>query len=123
MSKHCKDPNCKEPHYKIGLYKYHYKAKTELINTKKHVIKSMSFKQYDRLKKYRVLRDDYMKEHPLCEAKLGGCLGKSDSNHHKKGRIGDDLFKHFMATCSVCHEAIERMGKEVYDLGFKIKRI
>lgn len=39
-----------------------------------------------------------------------------------KGRLGDNLFKHFMACCGVCHTIIEAMGEKVYEQGLKLKR-
>src|SRR6185312_2914627 len=90
--------------------------------TKSYSIPKISKKQLSRLKGYGELRKEYMNSHKVCEAQIQGCTGRSESIHHLKGRDGDNLFKHFMAICNHCHEKIERMGSEVYELGFKIKR-
>lgn len=105
----------------IGNYKM-TSNKASVIVKKPKPIPNISNKQKDRLVKYKKLRDEYMEIYRVCEAKTEGCTGWSQSIHHLKGRDGDNLFKYFMATCNHCHEKIERMGSEVYELGFKLKR-
>lgn len=92
------------------------------LAVKRKKIANVSDKQKDRLAKYRVLRDEYFKTHNICEAKLERCTKIATDLHHKKSRIGDNLFKHFSALCRNCHNSIENGGQWVYDLGFKIKR-
>lgn len=52
---------------------------------------------------YRKNRDEYMKEHLICEVK--GCNNRSNNLHHKAGRDGPLLHmkKYFMACCGDCH--------------------
>lgn len=85
-------------------------------------IAPVSDKQKVRLAEYRIVRDKYMAEHTECEAKLEGCTHNSTDLHHKHSRIGENLFKHFLALCRVCHSKIESGGAWVYEQGFKIKR-
>jgi hypothetical protein len=120
---HCKDPDCKELHYKIGLYKYHYKAKTELIKTKKYVIKSMSYKQYERLKKYRVLRDEFFVNNPICM--FPNCNSKEIQLHHSRGRIGALLtdVRYFKSLCNAHHSLCELNPLEAQNLGLSYKRL
>ena len=105
----------------IGNYKM-TSNKASVSDKKPKPMRNISQKQKDRLVKYKKLRDAYMELHKVCEARTEGCTGWSQSLHHLKGRDGDNLYKHFMATCNHCHEKIERMGSEVYELGFKLKR-
>jgi len=107
---------------KMTWEQYQEKKNKAVGEVKKKKIPNISEKQKERLKRYRILRDAYMNEHKQCEARIEGCTISSQSLHHLKGRDGDNLFNHFMATCNHCHEKIERMGAEVYELGFKLKR-
>lgn len=89
---------------------------------KRAVIKSVSDKQKQRLVKYHKLRLEHLNAHPKCEANLEGCRETANQIHHLKGRVGDNLFNHFMSCCGVCHTIIEAMGEKVYEQGLKLKR-
>lgn len=54
------------------------------------IIKPVSGKQAARLRKYRIARDEYFKENPVCE--YPGCSSRNITLHHGAGRIGDLLF-------------------------------
>ena len=88
-------------------------------------IPKFSAKQLENLKKYRKVRDEFMKEHPNCQARLQGCTIKATDLHHRAGRSGNSLTdtEYFMALCRPCHNKIEDGGKWVYELAFKINRI
>ena len=67
-------------------------------------IKPVSKKQQTRLQKYMILRNQYLLEHPICEV----CNSAASTEiHHKSKRVGDNLFKDFLATCRTCHVYIE----------------
>lgn len=70
---------------------------------KKNFIKQESDKRAEQLARYRINRDKYMKEHPICE--VHDCNKPSTNLHHKKGRDGELVFdtKYFMACCGSCH--------------------
>lgn len=65
--------------------------------------KSSSFtsdKQKERLKKYMILRDKHLLEHPTCEV----CnKNQAVEIHHKKGRLGENLYNFLIAICRDCH--------------------
>jgi hypothetical protein len=65
----------------------------------------ISKQQKLRLEKYNILRDDYLGSHPNCE--VIGCNRRATEIHHKRGRVGNNLFLHFLAVCSPCHHRIE----------------
>ena len=92
---------------------------------KEYYIPSISEKQLKALKDYRIVRDEFMSSHPICEARLSECTKNATDLHHKKGRVGKLLTdkKFFMAVCRSCHNKIEDGGEWVYEMGFKIKRI
>ena len=74
----------------------------------------------ERNKKYKILRDEYLLSHPLCEV----CnQRKADQIHHRKGRDGDNLFSHFLATCSECHRYIEDNPQFAKENNYSISRI
>lgn len=68
----------------------------------------MSAKQTERMKVYKKLRYEFMKDHPQCQALLA-CSGSPASDiHHIKGRIGKNLFntENFLSVCRPCHTKI-----------------
>jgi hypothetical protein len=81
------------------LCQYHYK-KSKKPKTK---IKPFSDKRLESLKNYRIKRDRYLTDNPICEVK--GCNNATTNLHHKAGRIGSLLSdeRYFMACCSECH--------------------
>lgn len=83
-------------------------------------IKRVSDHQAERLKIYYRLRRKYLKEHPKCEV----CkVRKSQDIHHKRGRIGENLFEHFLATCKVDHDFIHHNPKWAYEMGYLEHRL
>ena len=67
------------------------------------VIKPISDKKLEELAIYRVERDKYLKEHPICEVE--DCNNPSNHIHHKNGRNGAMLYnkEYFMAVGGCCH--------------------
>lgn len=68
---------------------------------------------------YMILRDQYMKHHPNCEAHLPGCTITASDIHHTHGRVGElylDDTK-FKAVCRNCHTVIHENPKLAKDLG------
>lgn len=81
----------------------------ERYTLKKTKISPISQKEKERKKLYKILRKDYLKEHPKCEI----CGNEAGEIHHKSGRIGENLFNHFMAICRNCHVKIhDQMSHE-----------
>jgi len=97
--------------------------KKTAIEKKPYKIKQVSSTQEKRLAKYRELRKIYLQNHPNCEARLTGCRLKSNQIHHKGGRDGNNLFKHFLALCDHCHHVIEMEPEMAKKEGFSISRI
>jgi len=66
---------------------------------------SNSYKK--RLADYRIVRDEYMAKHEICQV----CdRAKAEDLHHRKSRIGKMLtdVTYFLAVCRPCHERIHR---------------
>jgi len=78
----------------------------------KTTVRKISNTEIERQKKYRPIRDKYLKENPICV--YPGCNSKEVSVHHAKGRTGDLLFdtKYFRSLCWKHHQKIEH-----YDVG------
>ena len=68
---------------------------------------------------YTILREQYLKTHPHCEAHLPGCAITACDIHHTEGRVGklylDDT--KFKAVCRHCHTVIHENPKLAKDLG------
>lgn len=73
---------------------------------------------------YTVLREQFMKNHPHCQARIPGCSIVATDIHHKKGRVGtlflDD--SEFLAVCRMCHAWIETHPAEAKLLDFSKSR-
>lgn len=73
---------------------------------------------------YMVLREQFLKRKPFCEAHLPDCAVNATDVHHKKGRTGalflDDT--EFLAVCRTCHSWIENNHVDAKLLGFSKSR-
>lgn len=88
-------------------------------------IPKISEKQIERLAKYRKVRDQFMKEHPNCQARLQGCTIKATDTHHSRGKIGDLLTdkRYFKALCRSCHNFLEVHPDIAKEKGFSHSRL
>lgn len=114
--------NCKNESYIFsrGMCKICASShRSRKFSTKKEIGKT-SNREKKRQKAYKELRYTYLKEHPICEVCSSS---KAIEIHHKKGRIGDALYNHFLAVCRACHDWIENNPKEAKELGYSITRI
>lgn len=85
---------------------------------KKIAWQSESYKE--RIRKYKALREEYLKEHPFCEV----CNAHPATEiHHKKKRHGENLFQHFLAVDRECHRLIEENPKWAYEHGYSIPHL
>lgn len=89
------------------------------------LIPKVSEKQIERLAKYRKVRDQFMKDHPNCQAQLQGCTIKATDTHHAKGKIGDLLTdkRYFKALCRSCHNYVETHPNQSKEMGLSADRL
>lgn len=124
--KKCKRCNEDKYIFSRGLCNFCYyienanNIKKNIILKKNYRIAKVSKSQKERNKIYSKLRAQYLEKNPICEV-----CKQSQSNqiHHKAGRIGDNLFKYFLATCDICHKKIEMNPKWSYEQGYTITRL
>jgi hypothetical protein len=117
----CKNCNNERYLFGKGLCEACYKITSgKPIPISKVEIKKVSSKESKRQRAYKELRDSYLEKHPLCES----CsTSRSSEIHHKKGRIGENLFNHFLAVCHDCHVWIENNPELAKEQGFSISRL
>jgi len=86
-------------------------------------IKSVSDKRLAELAEYRVVRDLYLREHPICEFYTCDC--REVELHHGKGKIGKLLTnpKYFKALCREHHSWTELNPVEAKELGLSFNRL
>ena len=97
-------PKAKQPLKRVG--------KPKPISSKKMILNA----------EYKILRDEYMADHPVCEVK--GCMHPSEDNHHKAGKTGK-LFtdkRYFLAVCRYCHGEIHNNPNKAYKDGYSVTR-
>lgn len=98
------------------------KAPNRSIKRNNTNIKPISDKQAKRLKEYRIVRDEYLNEHPSCER----CGNPNNLTiHHMKGKIGDLLCdkRYFKTLCMKCHNFIEIHVEIAKETGFSLNRL
>lgn len=87
----------------------------------RHVSKKMASK----LSVYRVARQKYLLEHPLCEIsmELFGSDDQAVEIHHRKGRVATLLTdcRFFMAVCRRSHQWIHSNPREAMERGYILK--
>ena len=86
-------------------------------------IRKLSLKRIAEEKVYKVVRAEYLAEHPKCEVR--GCGNKSVEVHHKSGRVGDLLTdkRYFLAVCRGCHQKIELNPLWAKENNYSLNRI
>jgi hypothetical protein len=96
-----------------------------VVQKLKSKISPVSDKQKMRLAKYYKLRLEYLNEHQRCEANLLGCSHYATEIHHKKSKIGEDLYNNFLAICRNCHRFIHDVMPldEAIEKGLMIRRV
>lgn len=90
----------------IGNYKILTKTDTPKISTSKSrtKINNKSDKQKKIDAAYSVLRPQFLKARPYCEARLEGCTGQAEHVHHQY--MGSNKRKHYLNTLTwtpICH--------------------
>lgn len=121
-----------------GVAKYQEKLRKKVLVPKKKspVLKSSPNKVYKinkRTKKRAADERKYnarvreLKADPenVCQAKLKGCTGRFEHNHHKKGRIEELLLdeSEWLFLCTNCHDIIEEKRKMAKEKGFSSYRL
>jgi hypothetical protein len=68
---------------------------------------------------YTVIRKQWMKDHPFCQAKLPGCSIEAHDIHHKDGKVGELYLDttNFISVCRSCHTTIHENPKQAKELG------
>ena len=86
-------------------------------------IKSVSTKKLVELKEYRVVRDEYLAMHKVCEHPE--CSNPSEDLHHAKGRVGILLTdaRYFRALCRKCHRWVEENPTDAKSMGLSFSRL
>lgn len=110
MAKECIVEGCHYPIFGGKLCKFHQWKRTDKKPTKNKPKKRISPISENRAKQlaiYRPKRDEYMKNHPVCE--VDGCNNPSNDLHHKNKRNGNRVYdeKYFMAICRSHHTQID----------------
>lgn len=103
-----------------------YKPLTQTTNgkvAKAFKISPVSLKRAQELKLYRVERDKYFVEHPVCE--FEGCTSRKVELHHKKGRIGKLLTdsRYFCSLCNKHHRWVTNNNAAALEMGLVESRL
>jgi hypothetical protein len=83
----------------------------------------VSTKKLSELKEYRVIRDEYLAMHKVCEHPE--CNNPSEDLHHAKGRVGILLTdaRYFRALCRKCHRWVEENPTDAKSMGLSFSRL
>ncbi len=117
-------PRCKECNTKfLAQYFLQKVCSNECLikfreKNKPKSIKKVSTKRGEQNIDYKIVRDEYLYQHHVCER----CFKKATEVHHKSGRWGRLLTKKefFMAVCRPCHTYIHEHPIESRERGWLI---
>lgn len=86
-------------------------------------IAPISKNRAEALKKYRIERDKYFNEHPICE--FPGCASLKITLHHRRGRCGTLLTdsRYFCSLCLKHHNYVNEHNEEAQKLGLVASRL
>jgi len=119
---------CSGQHYAKNRCRVHYvfpsKLNPKSIAKAVKPIRQVSSKQAKLNRAYLVIRNEYMKAHKVCEARLPGCTYNATECHHSKGR-GEFMLDQtsYKALCHACHVYIELHPKEAKIIGLSASRL
>ena len=119
---------CSGQHYAKNRCRLHYVFPSKLspkpIAKTVKPISQVSSKQAKLNRAYMVIRNEYMKVHEVCEARLPGCTQVATDLHHKNGR-GVNLLDAttYMALCRSCHQWAENHPIEAKSKGMSGDRL
>ena len=106
---------------------YAFKQSKKGLSAKPKAISFMSDKRKVENKEYLKAREEYLLEHPKCEANIAGvCSKKATDIHHKYSGSNRSKFMNdkstFMSICRNCHSYIHNSlsADESRKLGFKL---
>jgi hypothetical protein len=92
------------------------------IVSKQKPIPKISSKKAKLDKVYSVLREQFIKQHPVCQAKLNGCtLSATDIHHKYSGKNRSQYYLDsttWMAICRNCHRWIHDNPKSAKELDY-----
>jgi len=93
------------------------------LTKEKKKIRVFSKKRLSRLKEYRIVRDQFLKENSICM--YPGCSSREVTLHHGRGRLGSFLTdkKHFKSLCWPHHQKIEQNPALAVKLGLSYSRL
>lgn len=116
--KTCNHPSCTNPVFSKGMCKWHVPKKLPKTKPRKHIL-PVSPKQLERQKEYRRVRDIFMADHPVCQAKQIGCTREATDCHHVLGKTSSLLTdaRYFKALCRNCHNWTHDNPAEARKLG------
>lgn len=97
-----------------------FKAFGKPISSSKKVIKKISDKHKERLKRYQKLRDAFLLG-KTCS--FPECVSKEVECHHSEGRVGNNLFQGFVALCHKHHMWVETHPLEARELDLSKSRL
>lgn len=75
---------------------------------------------------YKIARDKFLADHPMCHAKIDArCQQRSCEVHHKKGKIADLYLDttFWLPACRPCHVWVENHPEEAIALGLSLPRL
>jgi len=149
MGKPCKHSGCLNPIWSTGFCKHHQHERSDekwirtlekkkegsqglkntsirnsqIANKPRKSINKVSDKMKENLALYRVLRNQYLKDNPICQ--FPNCTSTELDLHHKKGKIGSLLtdVRYFCGLCRKHHSYCEEQPIIAKELGLSLDRL
>lgn len=98
---------------------------TEVRCSTKKSINKVSDKQKKINALYKILRDQFMKDKPMCQAGWEGCTHYSTECHHSKGRVGFNMLDSstYRSLCKNCHDKVGEQSDRAKELNLSASRL
>ena len=116
----CKHPTCSGAHCRRPK-----KEKKRYVLKRGGPIQKVAPKRKEAVKQYSEDRKRFLKERPLCEARLVCCRKKATDVHHMAGRQNKKLndIDDWLPVCRPCHNWITDNSKEAIEMRLSHRRI
>ncbi len=138
MAKTCSHKGCNYHVFSEGLCKSHWQRqygkplKKSMVPLKRTPLKrstkaipKISEKRAEQRKRYKPLRDQFLKDKPLCELKVDdGCRIFASELHHLEGEEGEKLLdmSKCKSACRHCHSIVTEHSKAAIENGQSLSR-
>lgn len=86
-------------------------------------MRAVSAKRAARDRRYRIEREEFLEQHPICEVMVEGCRWIATEVHHMAGRAPSVFFRKdlWKPACHPCHAYVTEHPAEAFERGWSVR--